>query len=124
MKRLSAEDIFGVIRRHRGSGNAVTGREIAMELGWPEGIEREVRRFIADEFVYWPEIVCARLRGRGDEGGYFIPETYEEIEAYWAYLSDLASKAEAKVERFEQACAKAGFKLQRCRAGAPPAKAA
>jgi len=51
------------------------------------------------------------MRGKGDEGGYFIPETFEEIEAYWAYLSDLASKAEAKVHRFEQACAKAGFKL-------------
>jgi len=104
-----ADKIFRIMLSARGAENAITARDIAIEIGWSSGMEREVRRIIAA----WDHIiVCAKLRGRGDEGGYFIPQTYQEIEAYWAHLSDLASKAEAKVQRFEQACAKAGFNLR------------
>jgi hypothetical protein len=110
-----ADLIFSIIARHRGSENAISASEISEELGCYPG-ERAVRRIIASLYdcratSSRAPIVCAKLRGRSDEGGYFTPETFEEIEAYWAYLSDLAYKAEAKVHRFEQACAKAGFKL-------------
>jgi hypothetical protein len=64
-------------------------------------MEREVRRVIAEQYTEWPEIVCAKIGGRGEESGYFIAQTYEEIEAYWANLYDNAARRMEKTERFE-----------------------
>lgn len=109
MTDSDSDIIFSIIRCHRGSENAITAVDIQREMGLSE---RNIRKVIAKESHEWPEIVCARVGDPTGAGGYFIPETFEEIEAYWAYLSDLASKSEAKVQRFEQACAKAGFALR------------
>jgi hypothetical protein len=86
MKTELGNKIFRIISRHYGSARAISPRDIALELGHPETFERAVRRVIAAERDQWPAIVCAKLAGRGDEGGYFVAETYEEIEAYWAWL--------------------------------------
>jgi hypothetical protein len=116
MRTQLGNNIFGIISRHYGSARAISPREIALELGEPETYERAVRRVIAAERDQWPAIVCAKLAGRGDEGGYFVAETYQEIEAYWAWLSDLESKAIAKREGFEALCQTNGINLQQRKA--------
>src|SRR3954447_982793 len=111
MRTQLGNNIFGIISRHYGNARAISPRDIALELGEPETYERSVRRVIAAERDEWPAIVCAKLAGRGDEGGYFVAETYQEIEAYWAWLSDLESKAIAKREGFEALCQTKGINL-------------
>jgi hypothetical protein len=104
--------IFQIIQRHRGSANAISAWGIALELDRTTNA-RAVRRVIAEESPNWPEIVCARA---GDDSGYFIAKTYEEMLAYWAWLDDLRAKAAEKVQRFEALCLRQGFKI-------PPAEA-
>lgn len=111
-KHSEADRIFNVIKHHVGAENAIGARGIALELGKLPSFEREIRRIIAENRDAWPEIVCAKLDCGAGEGGYFVPETHDEITAYWAWLDDLRSKAEEKVHRFEQLCRKHGINIK------------
>src|ERR1041385_7164422 len=103
-------DILRILQRHVGSENAISACDICIEAGMNE---RNVRRIISSLITDHSSlnvIICAKLSGRGGEGGYFIARTYEEIVAYWSWLDDLRAKAEAKVVAFENLCRKNGIR--------------
>ena len=108
----AADQIFSVIKRHRGFENAIDAIDICDELGWSSGAARNVRRIISDKCTTWPEIVCARPGDPSGGGGYYIAETYEEIERYWSHLDNLFVEAGSKLDKFEKFVRNKGVNLK------------
>lgn len=107
MKTAEGTAIFAVIKQRNGAENAINAVEICHRLGWPAKREREVRQRIADEAALWPQLVCA-TPGKG----YFIPETYEELERYDNWLGNLVRSAELKRAEFRESARHHGFRLR------------
>jgi hypothetical protein len=118
MSTSAIDEIFSVVRAHRGAANAIDAFDICDELGWSHGCARNVRRLIADNYRTWPEIVCARVGAPDGSGGYFIAETYAEIEAYWAHLDDFAAKQVAKANDYAEFVGSKGINLKFARKAA------
>jgi len=114
MRTLQGDKILSVIRSHVGSDNAISARDICLELGWSAGArERAVRRIIADESALWSNgghLVCALNGGRGVTG-YFVAATFEEAETYYNWLLSLSAVANRKVFNFREACSKMGLRF-------------
>lgn len=121
MRTPEGEKILSVIRGHVGRENAISARDICLELGWsPKARERLVRRIVADESALWTVpggvdagraavLVCAAA-SRGDSG-YFVAADFEEAETYYNWLLSLAAVANRKVFNFREACSKMGIKF-------------
>ena len=103
MRTPEGNKILSVLKGHIGADQSITAPEICAELGWIPGRDRRVRQIIADESALWEDLVCAKS---GD--GYFVAESFEEIETYHNWLAGLAISAMEKFEAFRKAAERKG----------------
>ena len=93
-KKVADEEMAGLTRRvravlesHRGEGRAISGRALARQLGQRD--PRRVRAAIA-ELVGDGEMIGASPDGA--TGGYYLIETFAELESNLAVLDSRAKK--------------------------------
>ena len=112
MRTPAATKIFLVIQNHIGRDQAISAREICRELGWSEGLAREVRRIISEEGCLFDGVLVCAYSGK-NSGGYFCAATYEEALTYRNWIANLSRKASKKLELIDRACARFGFNFKR-----------
>jgi hypothetical protein len=103
--------IFSVLRQHVGRANLISSKSIARSLRWSPGCARKVRRIISRDGRYWGKpgdltVLCA-VPGHG----YFIAETFDEIESYHNWLSKQFASFRNQKRSFEQLCKNLGIRL-------------
>lgn len=100
--------ILEIIAGHTGENEAISAPKIAAELGWTPGRERDVRRIISTESILW-DIEVVEKPGVG----FFVPETYDEVEKYIHWLDDMADSAAVRAARKRDYFQKRGLVIAR-----------
>ncbi len=109
-KKIRGAAVADILAQARGRDHALTSGEIAMRLR-DSGAEarcdsRGVRAIISELQDRWPFIVCA-----APGGGYFVPADFDEVRAYFLFLSTLESAAIAKRKALQKKAKQQGYPL-------------
>lgn len=106
MRTTEGNQIYSILRAKVGRESAITAPELARLIGFPPGNERRVRRIINDECALWPTLVVSEA-GKG----YFIAQTYEELEQCDSWLGKLMEAAALRRAEFRTLARKHGFRF-------------
>ena len=109
MRTPEGDKIFAVVRTRIGRDQAISAPDICRELRWPMSRERMVRQIIADESHFWDHVLVCSAAG----SGYFVAAEIEEVHKYRNWIDDLFYRAEEKLRKVDEACARMGIKFPR-----------
>jgi hypothetical protein len=107
MRTAEGNEIYRVIRTHVGRDQAISALDICRAIRWPMSRERHVRQVIADESHLWNGVLICSAAG----AGYFVASDIEEVHTYRNWIADLFYKAQDKLAKVDEACAKMGFRF-------------
>lgn len=107
-RQIPGAEIASILAQARGRENALTSAEIAWRIRRKDVFvdARTVRRVIAELQTKWNFLVCA-----APGGGYFVPADFDEVRAYYLFLSTLERSAIEKRRRYRAQAEKLGYRL-------------